>query len=167
MKVPLIAFILVTAMGFSGCEKYNSSRDVDKYIDELISGTYKSYDLPDFNTTDISALLEYRNETTVITNFPQNPVSSFRQSECKLGMMVLWTVESLRAVENNSRFLIGRFPSLNPVLVLKESSEPQMVFDDKSHKEAAKAYYDWWNSCRPFKDKISTDPLAKTHYRWH
>jgi hypothetical protein len=82
-------------------------------------------------------------------------------------MIVLWTVESIRAVEINSEDLIGRFPSQNPVLALRDSPELQMVFDDQSHKEAARAYNDWWNSLQPIKDKIKTDPLRKTNYRWH
>ena len=167
MKILIRLFLIITIFGFLGCEKHTDNPDVDTYIDQLISGTYESYDLPDFNTTDISALLEYRNETTIITNFPHNPISSFWQQECKLGMIVLWTVESIRAVEINSEDLIGRFPSQNPVLALRDSPELQMVFDDQSHKEAARAYNDWWNSLQPIKDKIKTDPLGKTNYRWH
>ncbi len=167
MKILLRSFILVTLFGFLGCEKQTDNPDVDTYIDQLISGTYESNDLPDFSANDISALLEYGNETTIITNFPRNPISSFLQQECKLGMIVLWTVESIRAVENNSESLIGRFPSQNPVLALRDAPELQMVFDDQAHKEAARAYNDWWNSFHPFKDKIKIDPLKKTNYRWH
>jgi len=167
MKILLRSFILVALFGFLGCEKHTDNPDVDTYIDQLISGTYESFDLPEFTTTDISALLEYRNETTIITNFPHNPISSFWQQECKLGMIVLWTIESIRAVETNSEYLIGRFPSQNPVLALRDAPELQMVFDDQSHKKAARAYYDWWNSFHLFKDKIKIDPLGKTDYRWH
>lgn len=167
MKISLIPITLITVFGLFSCEKHTDNPGVDKYIDELISGTYESYDLPDFNTADISALLEYRNETTTITNFPHNPISSFWQPECKLGMLVLWTVESIRAVENKSEYLIGRFPSQNPALALRDTPELSLVFDDQSHKEAAKAYYDWWNSFQQIKDKVKIDPLVKTNYRWH
>jgi hypothetical protein len=82
-------------------------------------------------------------------------------------MYVLWTIESIRAVEIKSEYLIGRFPSQNPILALRASTELNLVYDDKSHKEAAKAYYDWWHSIRIFKDKMKIDPLKKTDYRWH
>jgi hypothetical protein len=167
MKILLRSFIIVTLFGLHGCERQTDNPDVDAYIDQLISGTYESFDLPDFSTTDISALLEYRNETTIITDFPHNPISSFWQQECKLGMLVLWTVESIRAVEINSQYLIGNFPSQNPVLALRDAPELQMVFDDQSHKEAARAYDDWWNSIHLFRDKIKIDPLVDTKYRWH
>lgn len=167
MKILLRTIILATLFGFLGCAKQTDNPDVDTYIDQLISGTYKSFDLPEFTTADISALLEYRNETIIITNFPHNPISSFWQPECKLGIIVLWTIESIRAVETKSKYLIGRFPSQNPVLALRDSSELEMVFDNQSHKKAARAYYNWWNSSHIVKDKIFIDPLRKTDYRWH
>ena len=117
--------------------------------------------------TDIPALLNYRNETMMITNFPHNGISSLWDSECKLGMYVLWTIESIRAVEIKSEYLIGRFPSQNPVLALRASAELKLVYDDKSQNEAAKAYYYWWHSIYIFKDKMKIDPLRNTDYRWH
>jgi hypothetical protein len=167
MKILLKSFVLVTLFIFTACEKLTDNPEVDTYINQLISGTYESFDLPDFNISDIPALLRYRNETTIITDFPHNPISSFWQQECKLGMFVLWTIESIRAVEINSEYLIGRFPSQNPVLALRDAPELHMVFDDQSHKEAARAYNDWWNSFYPFQDKMKIDPLKRTKYRWH
>ena len=167
MKIPLLPITLITLFGLFGCNKHTDNPEVDKYIDDLISGTYESYDLPDFSTADISALLEYRNETTTVTNYPHNPISSFWQPECKLGILVLWTVESIRAVENKSEYITGRFPSQNPALALRDAPELQMVFDDQSLKVAARAYYDWWNSFHPIKEKLKADPLVNTDYRWH
>jgi hypothetical protein len=167
MKILLKSFLIVAILGFSGCEKHTDNPEVDMYINQLISGKYESSELPDFSTSDISALLKYRNETTIITGFPHNPISSFWQKECKLGMIVLWTIESIRAVEINSEYLIGRFPSQNPVLALRDAPELHMVFDDQSHKEAARAYNNWWNSFQPFKGDTNIDPLRKTKYRWH
>jgi hypothetical protein len=163
----LPGLFLLIVFGFLGCEKPTDNQDVDTYIDALLSGTYESFDLPEFEPSDIPALLKYRNETTLITNFPYNPISSFWQEECKLGMVVLWTIESIRAVENNSESSIGRYPSQNPILAIRDTPELQMVFDDQSHKVAARAYYDWWNSFYLFRDKIKIDPLSKTDYKWH
>jgi hypothetical protein len=54
-----------------------------------------------------------------------------------------------------------------PVFALKDASELHLVYDNKSHKEAAQAYYDWWHSNPVFKDKMKIDPLKNTNYRWH
>jgi len=103
----------------------------------------------------------------VITNFPKNGISSLMAPECKLGMYVLWTIESIRAVEINSKYLIGRFPSQNPILALRSSPELELVYDQKSHEAAAKAYYEWWNSNILLANRLKTDPLKETDYRWH
>ena len=167
MKLQTKLIILTAVFGLIGCEKQSYSPEVETYINQLRSGKYESAELPAFNSADIPALLVYRNETTMITNFPHNGISSLWAPECKLGMYVLWTIESIRAVEINSKYLIGRFPSQNPILALRNSAELKLVYDDTSHNEAAKAYYDWWHSIYIFKDKMKIDPLEKTDYRWH
>lgn len=167
MKILFKSLLLITLIAVTGCEKLTDNPEVDAYINQLKSGTYDSYEMPAFSTADITALLKYRDETTMITGFPRNPISSFYQQKCKLGMVVLWTIESVRAVESGNEHLIGRFPSQNPVLALRDAPELQMVFDDQSQREAARAYYAWWNSFFPFQDKCKIDPLKNTKYRWH
>jgi len=157
----LIIFILI------GCKKQTDDTAVESYIDQLKTNTYNSSELPAFSPADIPALLKYRNETIIIKDFPHNGISSLWTSECKLGMYVLWTIESIRAVEINSEYLIGRFPSQNPILALRESEELELIYDEESHTEAAKAYYDWWCSFRIIKDKMRIDPLEDTDYKWH
>ncbi len=88
---------------------------------------------------------------------------------CTLGMYVLWTVESIRAVSINTEYLVGRFPSQNPILAYRDSVYMKLVFDDASHKLAAQAYYDWWenNKQKDFSEFKSVDLLATTKYKWH
>jgi hypothetical protein len=160
----IISIILV---GLIGCEKQADNPEVETYINQLKSNSYEAHELPAFQPSDIPALLNYRNETTVISNFPHNGISSLWAPECKLGMYVLWTIESIRAVETKSEYLIGRFPSQNPILALRSSTELKLVYDTKSQNDAAKAYYDWWHSIHIFKDKMKIDPLKDTDYRWH
>jgi hypothetical protein len=167
MRLPIKIIILTTVFGLIGCEKQVDNPEVETYINQLKSNSYESPELPAFQPSDIPALLNYRNETMVITNFPHNGISSLWAPECKLGMYVLWTIESIRAVEIKSEYLIGRFPSQNPILALRASTELKLVYDDKSQNEAAKAYYDWWHSIHIFKDKMKIDPLKDTDYRWH
>ena len=172
MKTFKSTVICLLLISFLGCSK-NDSKDlskvsVEEYIELLKKGKYDSTDLPIFSYQDISALLEYRNETQTITDFPSNGISSFGMSECALGMYVLWTIESIRAVAINSEYLIGRFPSQNPIVQQRE--EP---FDLKSGVEIqeiiSSAYYDWWkeNENKNFNEFKNIDPLAETDYRWH
>ncbi len=168
MKSPLILVLLILTFGFISCAKEDVDNPaVEEYINQLKSNSYASPDLPAFQPSDIPALLTYRNETTMITNFPVNGISSYMEPECKLGVYVLWTIESIRVVEIKSKNLIGRFPSQNPILALKTSTEMKLVHDDDSHKEAAKAYYYWWRATYIFSDRMKTDPLQETDYKWH
>ncbi len=125
--------------------------------------------LPEFTYQDIPALIKYRNETQIITNFPHNGISSLYEPECTLGMYVLWTIESIRAVAINSEYLIMRFPSQNPILALRDADELSLVYSIESHQIAAKAYFDWWenNKQKNFNKFKNIDPLKFTKYRWH
>ena len=167
MRLSIKLIILTTLFGLIGCEKQGDNPEVETYINQLKSNSYEASELPAFKPSDIPALLKYRNSTLVITNFPHNGISSFWGPDCKLGMYVLWTIESIRAVEINSKYLIGRFPSQNPILALRDAQELDLVYDNKSHEEAAKAYYEWWYSSYKLDDKMNIDPLENTAYRWH
>jgi hypothetical protein len=159
-------------MSFLGCDK-DESEDlnnvgVDRYVELLKEGKYDSLELPEFTHKDIPALLEYRNETQMIKDFPINEVSSLWLPECKLGMYVLWTIESIRAVAIDSEYLIGRFPSQNPIV--QKSEEPFDIEDENEvHEIISKAYYDWWenNKDKEFNEFENIDPLIETEYRWH
>ena len=167
MKTKSILLVLSLLLISISCEKQNTNNsEVESYISLLKSGQYDSYNLPEFQPSEIPTLLKYINDTTSITKFPRNGISSYMQLKCKLGMVVLWTIESIRAVEIHSDRLVGRFPSQNPILALRETPS-KWLFDDESHKTAAKAYYDWWHSVHIFKDKMNIDPLKDTPYAWH
>lgn len=168
MKQVHFIILLIITLCLTSCEKQNANNiDVKTYIDLLKKGKYKEYELPAFTGLDIPALLEYRNDTLTITDFPHNWISSLWADECKLGMYVLWTIESIRAVTIKSEYLIGRFPSQNPILQLKNVEGLSLVRDLKSHTEAAKAYYDWWYTGLILASKMEIDPLENTIYAWH
>jgi hypothetical protein len=141
--------------------------EVDAYVELLRSNKYNLPELPAFIYTDIPGLLKYRNDTTSITIYPVNPISSLAGGNCKVGMFVLWTIESIRAVSINSKYLIGRFPSQNPILVKRSADIFEPVYDIASHQVAAKAYYDWWLSNENYVKIKNIDPLGNTDYRWH
>ncbi len=170
MKAANFLYILVALISLTACDKNNPDNiDVDHYIELLESGRYDANELPDFTHRDIPALLQYRNDNKVITDFPHNPISSMYGPECRLGVYVLWTIESIRAVAIDSEYLIGRFPSLNPVLAFRDAEELDLINDDESHEVAARAYYDWWidNKAKGFDSFKDIDPLVQTAYRWH
>jgi hypothetical protein len=171
MKTLKILIFCVSLISILGCDKDSEELkniDVEKYVEQLKKGGYESFDLPAFTYNDIPALLEYRNETQTITDFPHNGISSLWMPECSLGMYVLWTIESIRAVAIDSEYLIGRFPSQNPIVQQRE--EP---FDLESGNEiqemVSKAYYDWWedNKHKNFDNFKNIDPLSDLEYRWH
>ncbi|HJZ39428.1 MAG TPA: DUF4943 family protein [Bacteroidales bacterium] len=173
MKTFRSFFILILFISIVSCEKDNPveiyNMDVENYIELLKSNQYDSLNLPEFTFEDIPALLKYRNEKQIITNFPHNPISSLWGPECKLGMYVLWTIESIRAVAINSEYLIMRFPSQNPILALKDAEELTLVNDVKSHEIAAHAYIVWWYNFMHMSTEafMYSDPLENTNYRWH
>jgi hypothetical protein len=143
--------------------------NVSKYIEALKSNQYHEDQLPEFIAEDIPALLEYRNETRIITDFPRNPISSYYRSECSLGLYVLWTIESIRARSINSEFLLMGFPSQNPILELKEAEGSEFVSAELSQEPVAKAYFDWWesNKSKDFEEFKHMDPLEALNFRWH
>jgi hypothetical protein len=172
MKNLKIIFGLWLIISICSCEKidYNDNNpDVENYIETLKLNLYDSLNLPSFTYKEIPTLLKYINETQTISVFPRNPISSYYQLECKLGIYVLWTIESIRAVSINSESLVMNFPSQNSILSLKNVDELILVDNTESHEIASKAYYDWWNNnkSRKFYKFKNIDPLKNTDYRWH
>lgn len=172
MKTLRTLIVCIFLTSFLGCDKNESkdlnNLDVDKYIELLKDGKYDSLELPAFTYEDVPALLEYRNEIQMIKDFPINVISSLWLPECKLGMYVLWTVESIRAVSEDSEYLIGRFPSQNPIMQKRE--EPFSIENENKILEIiSKAYYDWWeeNNDKEFNEFKNIDPLMETEYMWH
>lgn len=172
MKKLKILIFCIALTGILGCEK-NESEDfknleVDRYVSLLKNGSYSSRELPEFTYKDIPALLEYRDETQMIKNFPKNGISSLAIQECSLGMYVLWTIESIRAVAIESKYLNGRFPSQNPIIV-KRGQTFEIVKTIEVQTIISKCYYSWWerNKNREFNHFKKIDPLSDTEYMWH
>ncbi|NVO20168.1 MAG: DUF4943 family protein [Bacteroidetes bacterium] len=173
MKTMNFQAAIFTMIVLVSCHKeaasFNQDFTVEKYIEQLKANQYNTTGLPEFTYRDIPMLLQYRNDTTRISKIPVNPISSFYQPECSLGMIVLWTIESIRAVANNSEQLIGRFPSQNPILTYRVSDEFRVIQTVESQKIAAKAYFDWWesNKLKNFDAFKNIDPLRSTEFKWH
>jgi len=172
MKRLTILILVAVMLAAASCKKVameeTINTEVEKYIELLKTNEYKAFELPEFKMEDIPALIEYRNEKQVLTCFPVNAISSFGQSECRLGMYVLWTIESIRAVAIESEFVTNRFPSLNPIMQERDG-DFNIEQSPEIHSLIAQAYFDWWegNKNKDFDDFKDIDPLLETAYRWH
>ncbi len=176
MRIGQFIIFLISFLALTGCNEDKSSNydddinmDVENYIQLLKTNQYTYHKLPVFTEKDIPTLLKYRNDTQMISDFPHNPISSYCCFDCKLGMYILWTVESIRANSIESEYIIMGFPSQTPILALRNFDELKLVNDNESHKVAAQAYYDWWknNESKKIDQFKDIDPLENTIYRWH
>jgi hypothetical protein len=174
-KVATIVACLAVTTIFATCSKSkrgDSQPDVEQYVKLLKTNKYESTGFPAFTHENIDELLKYRNEKEMITQYPRNPISSFAQGECKLGIIILWTIEAIRTGSINSGSWVGSFPSQNPILKLRDFSEGLVfVVDEEAHQVASNAYYDWWKSrlasSASFNAFMQIDPLKDTKYAWH
>jgi hypothetical protein len=147
---------------------------VDSLVRMLLDDRYFTQNrsvLPSLEWKDIPKLLEIGNSAKLITHIPQNPVSSFIQEDCYLGIFALWLIESVRITESNPYLPpVMRFPSQNPILRNKPA-------DDESFRtpntpgmmlEAFTAYQSWWNKVKTLnpKEACRIDPLANTGLSW-
>ena len=166
LKKLILIFLLV---GFIGCHEDNDSNrtEVENYIELLKSNKYMGTDIPLLSETDISTLLKYRNDRHVITNFPRNPLTSTVLSECEVGVFLLWSIESIRTI-SESHFLTGRFPSQNPILLLKHSENSGFIYTREAYEIISNAYWEWWenNKNKNFDEFKNIDPLENTEYCW-
>ena len=161
----------VNVIFVNGLQVYynNDNEEVEQYVNALKNNLYDYRDFPAFTYKHIDGLFEYRNEKDIITKFPHNPISSLWLNECELGIYILWTIESIRAVAINSEFLQGRFPSQNPILGLRDSEEWVIIpYNSEAYQILSNVYYTWWTSN---KDKtvieiMEIDPLESTIYKW-
>ena len=173
MKTLKLLFVLIPVVVFFSCDKQKDSQlDVEQYVKLLKSNKYESSGFPTFTLEDIDELIKYRNENDMITIYPRNPISSFYQGECKLGIYILWTIEAIRTGSVNSESWIGCFPSQNSILRLRDFSEGLVFVDDEeAHQTASNAYYTWWTlrgiTGASFGAWLNIDPLRDTKYAWH
>ncbi|WPP51454.1 DUF4943 family protein [Catalinimonas niigatensis] len=145
--------------------------EVDRYISDLQSGSYETtMELPAFTPETIPALLQYSDESKLITQFPRNPISSAYSPDCRLGLFALWTIESIRQtyIQADSK-MPGRFPSLNPILARRNTKRLEWIDTAQAQIIAATAYAAWWERSQTISiyELMLIDPLADTEYYWH
>ncbi len=165
----IILAVLIIAL--SGCrsDEVTANMDVETYVELLRNNQYQLTTLPDFDPDDIPALLNYRNETDIVTVFPRNPISSFYVAEVELGVLILWSIEYIRVFSGQNDQHEIRFPSLNPILRPINVDESNPVSTEVIHREVASMYYSWWqaNIDKDFIVFKGSDPLINSTYAWH
>ena len=158
-----------------GCEKDKfdiDDPDVAVFVNKLKSGTYDYYEtgetgenlwllMPEFTPDHISSLIDFAYDTTHISDFPVNPVSSRRpypegREYFILGECLLWTVEGVRNGYGHG--------SLDPFLIdtaLAESIRYKGLKGDEI-LVVRDIYKDWWDNNKD----MDKNPLEETFYRW-
>jgi hypothetical protein len=173
-----LSFTIILILLCIGCEKDKfdiDNPDVAVFVKQLKNGTYDCYEkgetgenlwllIPKFTRSHIQSLIDFSKDTSHITNFPINPISSrspfpegreyFILSEC-----LLWAVEGIR-----NGFGYG---SLDPFLIDTTMVESERYKGLKSHEilVVRDFYINWWNNFKDcdWKDK---NQLEETSYRW-
>ncbi|MBN2487087.1 MAG: DUF4943 family protein [Bacteroidales bacterium] len=157
--------IFIFTVIFAGCDEEHNQNEVKEYMGKIKSETYADLFLPDFEPEHISSLLNYRNDKSIIEKYPTNLISSFLCDSVTVGIIALWTIESIRVSElNGDTSKYNRFPSLNPALVdTSRIIQNKIVLQDS----ASIRYFNWWNkNSQPEERKINTNPLEGSNIAW-
>ena len=156
---------LVAVIMLISCEKNDIKNNADEYMDKIKSETYSDMFLPDLEPQDISSLLKYRDDKTILKKFPTNPISSLIGDSVTVGIIALWTIESIRISElNGDTSAYKRFPSLNPMIL-----DTNSIFTNKFSLQdnVAKRYNNWWSQTDLSQvEKLQINPLQGSRFVW-
>jgi hypothetical protein len=172
MRILTVIFIFILI----SCQKESfdvQNPDVALFVKQLKAGNYNCYEkneqgenlwllMPEFRNEHIPALLKYASDTSMISDFPVNPMSSrppfpagreyFILAEC-----LLWTIEGIRSGTG--------FGSLDPYLVRAEWPDNQELVKGTEILIVRQLYQDWWSTYKNG-DWKSINPLEGADYRW-
>lgn len=149
--------------------------DVQKFVQQIKNGTYNCYEkgengenlwlqMPKFTKNQIQSLIDFAKDTSHISNFPINPMSSrtpfpYEREYFILGECLLWTVEGIR---NGTGY-----GSLDPYLINTALDERERYKGLKGYeiRIVRDIYQDWWKKYKD-KDWKNKNPLVNTSYVW-
>lgn len=157
--------IFLSVLFWLSCTKSENQNQADQYMNEVISETYNDLYLPDLEPVDITTLLKYRNDKTILKKHPNNPISSVIGDSITVGNIALWTIESIRISElNGDTSKFERYPSLNPI-IRDKTTEITNLFELQDR--VANIYNNWWGTTDlSVSERILINPLESTNYRW-
>jgi hypothetical protein len=163
--------LYLTSDSMHQVEYYRKSEkryEIPELIELLKTGKFRG-GIPVLHWEDIPQLIAVGNDSTKITSFPINPLSSAFIEEVPLGMLSMWFIESIRKSEGN-RFILPyeKYPSLNPRLKCRNEYESNMSELVKM-KKATQAYSKWWDFVKNLDPVKSSkiNPLDGTDLSWN
>ena len=165
----IISLSLIWLLGTS-CQKDKfdqNNPDVDQFVSILKSGNYfekVGYGLPDFTNNHIERLLLYLKDTTTITEFPSNPVSSKYAVSKTLCECLLWTIDGIR--------FGNKYPSLEPSLIDTTTYSESAGYTRISGKrliEISNLYLTWYNEYKknPTEALLKKNLFENTPFKWN
>jgi hypothetical protein len=146
--------------------------DIDTLIQVLKANKYqtiKSFGLPLLIWEDIPKLLEISNDTTLLSSFPCNWISSHWQKECYLGVISMWMIESIRITEEKGIFdPFEIYQSLNHILKLRRIDVKPTLTERQKMDLAYNDYIKWWNRIKNLdkKEGSKIDPFEGSNIGW-
>ena len=155
-------FLLLAAVlniAFCYCQNKDDYQDMsaDQYISLLIANKYPKYHLiPRLNKADIPVLLKNAGNNTLIDNYPLPSFSAANHGKQKAGMIILYTIESIRTQKENG---IATHPYISDTTDLQRKV---------GLEELVPLYNSWWeqHKNKTAEELKNTDPLAGTPFRW-
>ncbi len=165
-----ILALLFALLSLASCETDDfdvKNPNVDQFVIVLKKGNYFSevgYQLPDFNDKHIGNLLDYVNDTSIVNEFPTNPVSSKYTALKILSECIMWTIDGIR--------LGNKYPSLEPCLVDTTTYSELHGYARMSGQELlkiSKLYINWYNEYKqnPTTELLKKNLFENTPYRWN
>jgi len=147
------------------CENNDDLSLADRFMKSVEAESYDDMFLPDLRPSDISTLLNYRNNHKILSKFPANPISSYICDSVTVGTVALRTIESIRtSMEIKAHHEFDNFPS-NPCL---RDTSNKLISKFTVLDTVAILYYNWWvKSDIRDTDKLTIDPLTPTTFRWY
>ncbi|GAB1444437.1 hypothetical protein MASR2M41_00400 [Flammeovirgaceae bacterium] len=134
----------------------------DEFVSLLKNGTYVDKvgnELPNFSMNHIEGLINYLNDTTIIKEFPHNPISSRITHPKILNECIMWTIDGIR--------LGKKYPSLEPSLL--DTIKNYSRLTNKELWMLGNNYVDWHNEFKinPSEALRKKDLLGNTTYKWN
>jgi hypothetical protein len=167
MKAKLL-FLLAVLFTITSCKDEFDMRNpnVDRFVTFLKDGSYinkAGRELPDFKIGHIERLLFYSKDTSVLSFFPSNPISSKQTYPKVLSECILWTIDGIR--------LERKYPSLEPRLKDTLAYTPAIGFQRLTGKELLKisaTYSEWYDDYKvsPSNALKNKNLLENTTYKW-
>lgn len=158
MKQLLITFGMF-AIFQADCRKKqtDASKASQQYISLLKADQYPKYDpIPRLGRDDIPYLIRYVSDSQVIHNFPIPLVSAYAWGPQQLGMVVMYTIESIR---------LQREYGVSSCPYIVDSMDRQRPLDVKL---PAQLYMNWWekNQDKGIDELKKLSPLEGTRMSW-